>query len=321
MAIGIDFGGTFIKMGLVDGRGKIDRRLSLEVRKDISQPRLFEKICEGIASLRQGTGGGQKTLLGIGMGLPGLIDTETGLVHFLTNVPGWRNLPFAQKMRRRMRLPVFIDNDVNLMTLGEVTFGAAKGLRHIICLTLGTGVGGGLILDGALYRGASLSAGEIGHMPVSREGPPCPCGSYGCLERYVGNEAIVAAAKRRLRRGESSILPKLLNGDLRRMTPETLHQAARRGDRLSRRVWEEVGEWVGLALAGLVNTFNPEKIVIGGGVSNAGSFLLNPIRRAIRERALETPAKRVTIVRAALGNDAGIIGASVLVRINMRERR
>ena len=321
LALGIDFGGSFIKMGLVDSRGRIHRRFSLEVRKNLSQSRLFEEICQAVESLREMTGRRGQTLLGVGMGLPGLIDTEKGFVHFLTNVPGWKNLPFAQKMRHRLRLPVFIDNDVNLMTLGEATFGAAKGFRHIICITLGTGVGGGLILNGALYRGASLSAGEIGHMPVSRKGPLCPCGSYGCLERYVGNEAIVAAARRRLRSGEASILPKLLDGNLRRMTPQTVHQAARRGDRLSRRVWEEVGEWVGIALAGLVNVLNPERIVIGGGVSSAGSFLLNPIRRTVRQRALDHPARQVNVVRAALGNDAGIIGASVLVRINMRERR
>ena len=321
LAIGIDFGGSFIKMGLVDDRGRIRRHLSLEVRKNLSQPKLFERICQAVETLRERTGRRGQTLLGVGMGLPGLIDTERGFVHFLTNVPGWKNLPFAQKMRQRLHLPVFIDNDVNLMTLGEATFGAAKGFHHIICLTLGTGVGGGLILNGTLYRGATLSAGEIGHMPVSRKGPLCPCGSYGCLERYVGNEAIVAAARRRLRCGEPSILPRLLNGNLRRMTPQTVHQAARRGDRLSRRVWEEIGEWIGIALAGLVNVFNPERIVIGGGVSKAGAFVLNPIRRTIRERALKEPSKQVSVVRAALGNEAGIIGAATLVRIKMREKR
>ena len=321
LAIGIDFGGTFIKMGLVDGQGRIRRRLSLDVRKGLSQAKLFETICHAIDSLREISRRQRQRLLGVGMGLPGLIDVEKGFVHFLTNVPGWEGLPLARQMRRRLGLSVFIDNDVNLMTLGEATYGAAKGFQQIICLTLGTGVGGGLVVNGKLYRGASLSAGEIGHMPVSREGPPCPCGGHGCLERYVGNEAIVKAVKRRLRGGEPSLIPKLLNGNLRRMTPETVHQAAKRGDRLSRCVWEEVGGWVGMALAGLVNTFNPERIVIGGGVANAGAFLLNPIRRTIRERALDWPAKQVRVVRARLGNDAGIIGAATLVRISLGGKR
>ena len=305
-------------MGLVDGRGQVHRRLSFEVRKGLSKAKLLEEIYQATESLMEASGHSSKTLLGIGMGLPGLIDVEGGFIHFLTNVRGWDNTPVAYPMRRRLHLPVFIDNDVNLMTLGEAAYGAAKGFQHVICLTLGTGVGGGLLVNGALYRGASLSAGEIGHMPVNREGPVCPCGGRGCLERYVGNQAIVALAKRKLREGASSLIPTLLKGHLEQMTPETVHEAAKRGDRLARLVWQEVGEWVGIALAGLVNVFNPERIVIGGGVAQAGSFLFDPIRRTLRDRALDWPVRHVKVVRATLGNEAGVIGASVLVRRSLK---
>ena len=316
-AIGIDFGGTLIKMGLVDRQGKIHRRLSFEVRKRLSKAKLLEEIYQAATSLMEASGYSSKTLLGIRMGLPGLIDAESGFIHFLTNVRGWDNAPLVPQMRRRLHLPVFIDNDVNLMTLGEATFGAAKGFQQVICLTLGTGVGGGLLVNGALYRGATLSAGEIGHMPVSREGPLCPCGGRGCLERYVGNEAIVVLAKKRLREGKSSLIPKLLKGRLGEMTPETVHEAAKRGDLLARSVWREVGEWVGIALAGLVNVFNPQRIVIGGGVAQAGVFLFGPIRRTLKDRALNWPARHVKVVRATLGNEAGIIGAATLVRLSV----
>ena len=321
LALGIDFGATFIKMGLVDDRGKIRRRLSLEVRKDLSQTKLFEAICQAVHSLAKTEGIALKKVLGIGVGVPGLVDPEKGTIHFLTHVPGWRQIPLARQMRRRLGLPVFLDNDANLMALGEATYGAAKGCREVICLTLGTGVGGGILVNGSLYYGASFSSGEIGHMPVARNGSRCACGGRGCLELYVGNRAIASRARERLRRGESSLISKLVKGRLEKITPKTIDEAARRNDRLALTVWREVGEWLGIALAGLVNFFNPQRIVIGGGVARAGSYLFDPIRRTIRERALSWPVKHLKVVRAALGNDAGIIGASVLVRINMRERR
>ena len=312
--LGVDFGGTRIKIGVVDPRGRILYRTGLDVQRTWSWEKLLGVLVETVEKFLVQYRIPKRSLSGLGMGLPGLIDFKRGFVHHLVNVRGWKNLPFAFILKRKLKLPVFIDNDVNVMALGEATYGAAKGFSQVVCMTLGTGVGGALILNGELYRGATFSAGEIGHIPVSREGPLCACGSRGCFETYVGNRAISKYAKERIKAGERSTALDGVGGRLNRLTPEVLSRAARKGDRLSLSIWREVGEWVGIALAGVVNMYNPDRIVIGGGVAGAGELLFRPIRHALKKRALAFPMKKLQVVKAKLGNDAGIIGASVLVR-------
>lgn len=316
--MGVDFGGTRIKIGVVGPRGHILCRAGLDVQKTWAWERLTAHLVETIETLLEAHAISKKDLLGVGMGLPGLIDFKKGFVHYLVNVRGWRNVSFASLLRRRLRLPVFIDNDVNVMALGEASFGAARGFSQVVCITLGTGVGGALILNGELYRGATNSAGEIGHVPLGRGGALCACGSRGCFETYVGNRTISRLAKERIRRGEKSLARELVDGKLERMTPEVLSRAARRGDPLAISIWKEVGEWVGVALAGVVNTYNPDRIVIGGGVSDAGEFLFRSIRKTLKKRALAFPLKGLQVVKAKLGNDAGMIGAAVLARRSLR---
>ena len=316
--LGVDFGGTRIKIGVVDAKGRILCRSGLDVQGRWSWKKLTEVLVETLETLLQDRGIPKKSLLGLGMGLPGLIDFKRGVVHHLVNVRGWKDLPFASILRRKIQLPVFIDNDVNLMALGEATYGAARGFSEVVCITLGTGVGGGLLFNGELYRGASYTAGEIGHIPVSRKGPLCGCGSRGCFETYVGNHRIVRQAKERIRSGERSIVPEMIGGKLERLTPEVLSRAARKGDRMALSIWREVGEWVGMALAGVVNTYNPDRIVIGGGVAEAGEVLFRSIRQTLKKRALSIPLKHLHVVKAKLGNDAGIIGAAVLARRSLQ---
>ncbi len=312
--LGIDFGGTRIKMAVVDSRGHIRHKTGFDVQRRWGWKRLTTALVEAIDQFLDASSVSKKELLGIGMGLPGLVAFDKGFVHHLVNVRGWKNLPFASLLRRRIHLPVCIDNDVNLMALGEASFGAARGFSEVVCITLGTGVGGALILNGELYRGTTYTAGEIGHLPVSREGPLCACGGRGCFETYVGNRTIVRRAKERIMKGEKSLVRTLVGGRLNRITPEILSHAARRGDRLSKSIWKEVGEWVGIALAGIVNTYNPSRIVIGGGVAEAGEVLFQPIRRTLEKRALDIPMRGLQVVKAKLGNDAGVVGASVLAR-------
>lgn len=312
--VGVDMGGTRIKMAVVSLEGRISYRVSFNVQKHWPFKDFLKTFVETLGQFLKVHAIPKQSLLGIGMGLPGLIDFERGIVHHLVNVRGWREAPIASLLRKRLGVPVFVDNDVNLMTLGEATYGAAKGFSNVVCLTLGTGVGGGILLKGTLYRGSSLSAGEIGHVPVSRGGPRCPCGGRGCLEMFVGNRAIVRRAKEKIRAGKRSLVSKWLDGRLNRLTPEILSQAARKGDRLSLSIWKEVGEWVGIALAGIVNVYNPDRIVVGGGVAEAGEVLFRPILATLQERAMRFPMKHLKVVKAKLGNDAGMIGASVLVR-------
>jgi glucokinase len=223
-------------------------------------------------------------------------------------------------MEKKMLTPTFIDNDVNVMALAELKFGAAKGTRNAICLTLGTGVGGGIILEGSLYRGSDSAAGEIGHIPINVGGIKCPCGGWGCMERYVGNEYIVKKTRKEIQGGRNSLINKLTNGDLSKITPQIISRAAKLQDRLAKEVWQEVGRNLGVALVGVVNFFNPEKIIIGGGISGAGRILFDELRKTIKKRAMPVQARTVKVLKSKLGKDAGIIGAAMLAMSEIRSR-
>jgi glucokinase len=241
----------------------------------------------------------KKGVAGVGLGLPGPIDTDRGIVHFFPNIPGWSSVPFAAILKKKISLPVFIDNDANVMALAEFKAGAAKGSRNAVCLTLGTGVGGGLILDGRLYRGSGYAAGEIGHMPLNEAGPKCNCGGSACLESYIGNRRISARVKQ------------VFGKDI---PLEEVSRMANAGNARARRVWTDVGNKLGVSLAGIVNLLNPDCIVIGGGVAKAGRLLFDTVKKTIRERAMSVQAKIVKVVPAKLGYDAGLIGAGFLVK-------
>lgn len=315
--IGIDLGGTNTKLALVNDKGRIVTRRLILTTEYPARETFIEAISDCIKEILATRKLKLKAIRGIGIGTPGLVDSRRGIVYSLTNIPGWDKVPLKRMLEKKTRLPVFVDNDVNLMALGEFKFGAGRGAKNLVCLTLGTGVGGGIIIDGRLYRGVTLSAGEIGHICVNENGPQCNCGGRGCLERYVGNKYIVALAARKIRQGKKTIITKLVNNDLSKVTPFILSKAARRGDELAVSIWQETGKHLGVALAGVVNLLNPEVIVIGGGVANAGKVLFDALRKTVRERAMEIPAKAVKIVRAKLGEDAGIMGAVTLVKLKI----
>ncbi len=312
-AVGVDLGGTFVKMGLVDERGRIVRRHAFATADHPGKGRLIAAVTGGIEKLLTGARRKRARVTGIGVGVPGLVDSRRGIARQLVNVPGWKNVPLKRLLEKKIHLAVFIDNDVNLMALGEFTFGAGKGTKNLLCLTLGTGVGGGLIIDGEIYRGSHLAAGEIGHVPVSVTGPRCGCGGRGCLEAYVGNRYLVRQAARALASGRKSKITKMAGGDWRKITPEILSRAARAGDTLAREIWEAAGTRIGVVLVGMLNVFDPEMIVIGGGISRAGRILFSPLNAAVKARTSRFPSGWFKIVPARLGDDAGVIGAAVLV--------
>ena len=300
-AVGVDFGGTNIKCGLVDRRGRVVTSLVLSTAR-FGRPAAFvEGIHRAVEQFAASAGLTLARLAGVGIGVPGPVDARRGIVHMLVNVPGWREVPLAHRLRARVRRPVFIENDANLVTLGEWRCGAGRGARALIGLTLGTGVGGGLVLNGSLYRGVSGAAGELGHTVLDLRGPRCACGARGCLEAHVGAAAIIRMAR-------------AANVAYRgRLTPERLADLARRGNRQARAVWQQVGRLLGRGLAGVVNLLNPDRIVIGGGVANAWPLFAQALQRTIRAEAMPVSARSVRVVRAQLGEQAGIIGAAVLV--------
>jgi len=251
-------------------------------------------------------------------GAPGLSIPGRGL----SGSPLTREVPLKRIVEDRNGLPTFLANDVNAMALAENAFGAGKDFRDFVCLTLGTGVGGGIILDGKLREGITGTAGEIGHMTVDPNGPRCNCGNRGCLERLIGARYLVENAIAKLKAsGNGGILIDMAGGDPRRITPRLMSEAASKGDDISIEVFREAGEALGIIFASLTNFLNPEAFVVGGGVSKAGDLILEPARRTLLERAMREPAEAVRVVPAALGGDAGMIGSSLLVRIKDRTRR
>lgn len=296
--VGVDLGATNIKIGLLRQKKLVSKRV-LPTKVFSSQKKLIEGICQEIRKCVSGAGIQLKDISGIGIGLPGPVDSEKGIVHFFPNIRGWRKVALREIMRDKMRLPVTIDNDANVMTLAEARIGAAKGKRNVVGLTLGTGVGGGIIVDGKLYRGSSLVAGEIGHIPLNERGPRCNCGGSACLERYIGNRYLLENARRASGPG---------------ITLEGLSRLANQGNRKAIAVWKEMAGHLGVALSGIINFFNPDTVVIGGGVANAGRIILDRVRRVVKERAMPTQAKTVKIVKARLGSDAGMIGAGILLQ-------
>ncbi len=298
--IGIDVGGTNIKLGIVSASGRIIFRSGLVTRGFVrNKNKLIQGLIQFINTSLRRSQIKKKDILGIGIGLPGAVNAQEGIVYYLTNIFGWKNVPLKKIIEKKFSVPVCIDNDVNVIALGECAFGAAKRYNHFLCVTLGTGVGGGLILDNALYRGVSFVAGEVGHIPIHYRGRRCNCGGKGCLETYVGKKYLLQKARK-------------LYG--KKMTLEEITKAADKKQKKARCFWKEAAHDLGLALTGVVNLLNLQAIVIGGGISKANPHLLPTIRETIRKRAMKAPGRIVRVIGGKLGNDAGIIGASVLVR-------
>ncbi len=307
--LGIDFGGTALKIGITDENGTIQTKQSFETVKHNEPDKIATAIGKCALKVINECGIPQDRIKGAGIGAPGLLNPETGQLKFVTNLQilnGYYLTPAIEKIIKR---PTFLDNDVNAMALGEFFYGAAKGYSHVIALTLGTGIGGGLILNGKLYHGASFTAGEIGHVSIDSNGLLCKCGNYGCIEQYANREGIVSRFRAYYIHKEmkSAIDRFLEDGEI---TPKSIALAAEAGDHLSKLVLTEVGTCLGVALASYVNALNPEIIVIGGGIANAGELILGPARNEMMKRAYTVPARAVKVVPAKLKNDAGIIGAA-----------
>ncbi|MDP3703396.1 MAG: ROK family protein [Candidatus Omnitrophota bacterium] len=311
-AVGVDFGGTNIKCGLVDPRGRVRRSLVLPTKRFSGPAAFVDGVSAAVHDLTASLHFPVRRLAGVGIGVPGLVDAAQGKVHLLTNVPGWHDVPLASRLRSRLRVPVLVDNDVNLITLGEWRFGAGRGANALIGITLGTGVGGGIMLNGSLYRGASGVAGELGHMGMALDGPRCACGARGCLEAHVGTAAILRMARQAARTSRGPLY-RVMRQARGRLTPELVARAARMGDTSARQVWAKVGRRLGHGLASVVNLLNPDRVVIGGGVANAWTWFAPSLQQALRAHAMTVPGRHVKVVRAKLGDQAGIVGAAVLV--------
>lgn len=311
--IGIDIGGTNVKIAIVDSKGKLAFTETASTRAEMGYEFTIKNIINLIKDSLTKSEVSIEQVGGIGVGCPGQIDSNNGIVRALPNIPGWVNVPLAKILMDEFDLPAKIDNDVRVATLGEYKFGAGRGYENIVCITVGTGIGSGLILGGRLHRGASLAAGELGHIIVQEHhGEICGCGNTGCVEAVASGPSIVKQAELYLMTGKSTKFKELAAGSP--ITPEIVAEAALQGDGVAIKIFERTGYWIGIALSSVVNLLNPEVIIVGGGVAQAGDLLLDPIRETISKRAMKISAEAVHVIPAQLGNSAGVVGASLLTQ-------
>jgi glucokinase-like ROK family protein len=318
LVAGVDIGATSIDIAVADLSHKILIRHSEPALVREGPIKILGRVCTLLEELLLKNSLKPDTILGIGIGLPGPVDFSHGMVISPPIMPGWDKYPIIDTVQQWFPTAyVIVDNDVNVMALGEVFGGHGKGIHDLIFVKIGTGIGAGIVCDGKIYRGASGCAGDIGHISVNKNGPLCPCGNKGCLEAIAGGPAIANRALDQARDGKSPILMKRADENDGKLTAEDIGMAAREGDTLSIEIIRESGQSIGDVLAGLVNFFNPEMIVIGGGVSNLGNLLLSSIRQTVLNRSLPLSTRNLDIVFSATGSDAGVIGAVTLAMENL----
>ncbi len=309
--LGIDWGGTLIKIGVFDSKKGLLSKNKFD-SADLSNPTYFFDCLKSAA---------QKTLKkhhlsisnigGIGIGAPGIIEKNTGLIYYLPNIKGWEDYPFAKNYKKHFSAPLAIDNDANLAMLAESRQGIAKGYNYGAFLTLGTGLGCGLLLNGQLYR-AKTSSAEGGHMPLNINGIKCGCGSRGCIETYAGSKYFVEKVKKEYRRKKKKIQ------NLNSLTAKDLYRLALKGDRITTNAWQDYGNILGIYCAGLINLLNLEIIVLGGGISKAYRLFIKSMRQAVTKRTMYPFSKQVKVKKSVLGDKAGIIGAFELIKTQIK---
>ncbi len=310
---GVDLGGTNIAFGVVsaDGATRLPI-LSKPTEAKRGADRVLDNIVSGIDQIIDdacvATGATRADFLGVGLGAPGPLDRARGVVVIAPNL-GWHDYPLRDNVAARVALPVTLDNDANCATLGEWWLGAGRGAHNMIGITIGTGIGGGLILNGELYHGSSDVAGEVGHMTIETQGRRCSCGNYGCLEAYASGTAIAERAREALFHDGDSLMPMLVGGDPAAITAQTVFAAAIRGDPLALEVVRETARFLGAGVANLLNAFNPEVVVLAGGVAAAGDNLFVPLLNEVRRRAFRPAWESVRIVPGELAGAAGVVGA------------
>lgn len=304
--IGVDIGGTNIRAAIVSPEGELGARLRFPTAAQRGPKAVVDDLAGRLREMIAAHGG---RIGAVGAGCPGPLSTPQGIVFETPNLPGWDRFPLRDELAARLGLPVVIHNDANAAAWGEFTHGAARGADTVIMYTLGTGVGGDLVIDRKLRIGPDTTAGELGHTVLVPHGRPCGCGSRGCLEAYASATAVASRAREAIAHGRESSLQSLPPQEI---TSHHVDHAADAGDRLAQEILQEAGFFLGLAAASLVNALNPDLIVYGGGMVNARLWLFPVIEKTIHEYAFKAPAARVRIAAASLGDDAGIVGAAAL---------
>lgn len=316
--VGVDLGGTNIVVGLlpIEGGDVLGlRSMPTESGRGAKfvVDRIVSMVEESIGEVLAEHGGNRKQLAGVGIGSPGPLDRKSGVVVNTPNL-GWRNFPLRDLISNAVDLPATLDNDANCATYGEWWLGAAKNVDTLVGLTIGTGIGGGIVLGGDLYHGCSDIAGEIGHMTIEANGRRCKCGNYGCMEAYASGPAIALRAVEGLEAGAESALSEMVDGKLDRITAATVYEGIVAGDAFATEVMKDTARILGAGVANILNILNPEMVVIAGGVTRAGEHLFAPLEAEVRRRAFRAAVERSTIVSGVLPGTAGVVGAAAVFK-------
>jgi len=310
--IGCDLGGTNLRAALVDTEtGAVLHLLSIPTMAREGHDVVMQRMADLVLKVIRESGSGKEEVGGIGVGVPGSYDPDKGEVLFLPNLSGtWPHVPLVATLTHLTGLPAVLLNDVRSITYGEWCFGAGKGVDTVAVFAIGTGIGGGLVINGQLHLGIGGSGGELGHMVIDYNGPRCGCGNTGCLEAFASGPAIAAMGMKAVAQGLTTSIGELSGYDMNRVTPELIARAANNGDEIACTIYEKAGFYIGVAASNICAAVGPRRIIISGGVSRAGKLLLEPIEHTMRERVRIMPVDKVEVLLAALGENDGVIGSA-----------
>ncbi len=313
--IGCDLGGTNLRAAIVDvENGAVLRQLSVPTLAREGHDAVMRRMGALFLQVIEEAGMKKEEIGGVGIGVPGVLDLEKGETLFLPNLPGtWPHVPLRDTIQKLTGFPTALLNDVRSITNGEWRFGAGRGVETVAVFAIGTGIGGGLVLNNQLHLGIGGTGGEIGHTTIDFNGPRCGCGNYGCLEAYASAPAIAAMGMKAVSQGLTTRIGELCEYDLNRITPKLIASAALQGDEIAKDIYERAGFYIGVAAANICVAVGPRRIIIAGGVSRAGDLLLEPIRRTLRQRVAVMPVEQVEVVPSELGDNAGVIGVACWV--------
>jgi glucokinase len=320
LILGIDLGGSKILTAVVDPQGEMLSSDESTTPATEGREVVIQSIIESAHSALDQASCTISEISAVGIGAPGISNPEAGILFVSPNLPGWRNVLLRDIIQNKLDKKVFLINDANAAALGEFYFGAARGVRNFIYITISTGIGGGIMIDGKIYGGAIGTAGEVGHMTIDDEGPICNCGNRGCWETLASGTALAREAKQRIKKGIRTSILKYAEGDVEKVTAQAIHKAAEQGDKLAKELIARTGYYVGVGLVNLINIFNPELIVIGGGLSNIGDMLFKPAFKVAGERAYKEAFQAVRFATAGLGRNSGVLGAAAFALQEIKKK-
>ncbi|GAB6256336.1 ROK family transcriptional regulator [Peribacillus sp. N1] len=310
--IGMDVGSQNIKTILTSITGKVIKKSVVPLPAQTTNETLLSLMIDSVSGILDHTKIDEEKIVGIGVSMHGIVDVEEGSSVFAPNL-NLQDIPIKRVLEERFNMMVKVENDGRAMSLGELWFGNGAGIDSFVCINVGRGIGAGIIINGKLYHGSHFISGEIGHMIIDIDGPQCTCGNYGCLQTFASGPSIVEWVKKEMRLGHSSLLTNLTKGDLEKVTGELIYLSALEGDTLCKTALQQAGRYLGVGITNVIHTVNPRRIIIGGGVSNAGDLIMDNIIQTVNQRALTNPAKQTEIILSKFGDDATAMGAVALI--------